>query len=144
VAKFGVQEWADGTALYYILSDPLFGVSDWLRPGMLEMLQHGPVVAVFTWGTILLELALFLGLFLPTAVAKRLLAVGILFHALIAAVMGLVTFGLSASAALILYLQPAQDELRFSYLSRLLRSTTHLRTRGTGGAEARESNIYTI
>lgn len=107
VAKLTVEEWVDGTAIYYWLGDPTFGASEFTR-GLFSALFRIPLaVAALTWGPILVEFLLFLGAI--GAVAKRwnlyLLATGLLFHATIALTMGLVSFGVVMSGALVLGLR---------------------------------------
>jgi antimicrobial peptide system SdpB family protein len=106
IAKLGVTEWANGTALYYWLNDPTFGTPLWLRDFLRPVLSAGPVVAALTWGTIALEFALAVGLFLPKRRWKPLLVGGLTLHAGIAVLMGLSSFALAMFAALILFLRP--------------------------------------
>lgn len=113
VAKFGVAEWADGTALYYWLSDPVFGAPHWARSFLEPVLENGLAVAALTWGSMLIELALFLGLVLHRRFWKYLLPLGIVFHAAIALGMGLLSFSTAMTGALILYLRPFDEEFAF-------------------------------
>jgi antimicrobial peptide system SdpB family protein len=106
IAKLGVTEWADGTALYYWLNDPTFGTPLWLRDPARPVLSLGPLVAALTWGTIALEFALAVGLFLPKRRWGPLLAGGLILHAGIAVLMGLPSFALAMFGALILFLRP--------------------------------------
>jgi antimicrobial peptide system SdpB family protein len=106
VAKFGVPEWRDGTALYYWLTDPVFGTSGWLSPLVRFLVKSGPGVALMTWGAIAIEILLAMALFMPARRWKYLLIAGIAFHSLIAICQGLVSFGVVMSGALILYLRP--------------------------------------
>lgn len=106
VAKLGVAEWADGTALYYWSRHPSYGSPPWLRP-VSDLVTHSPVgVAAITWGSVALEFALALAIVLRPAARRPLLVAGLLFHGLIALDMGLVSFGAAMSAALLLYLLP--------------------------------------
>lgn len=116
VAKFGVAEWADGTALYYWLNDPVFGAPHWVRPILAPLLENGLAIAAITWGSMLIELALFLGLVLHRRFWKYLLPLGILFHASIAFGMGLLSFSTAMTGALILYLRPFDQEFAFERL----------------------------
>ncbi|MEW6322979.1 MAG: sporulation-delaying protein SdpB family protein [Acidobacteriota bacterium] len=104
--KMAVGEWADGTALYYWFTDPLFGGPGWMAGPMRWLLDSGPLLALATWSSMLLELALFAALVMPRRARAVLLVAGIAFHAAIAAVHGLITFSLVMVAALILYLRP--------------------------------------
>lgn len=92
--------------MYYWLLHPTFGVPAALRPLAVRALAHAPVVAAITWGSIVLELLLFCGLFATRAARKVLLLAGIVFHFGIMVLMGLGTFSIVMWAALILYLRP--------------------------------------
>jgi antimicrobial peptide system SdpB family protein len=109
IAKFGVAEWADGTALYYWLTDPLFGAAGWLGPMLWPLLTNGIAVAVSTWGVLLLELLLAMALVMPKRAWKVFLVMGVAFHLAIALVMGLVSFAAAMWAGLILYLRPVEE-----------------------------------
>ncbi|GIG92219.1 sporulation-delaying protein SdpB family protein [Plantactinospora endophytica] len=106
VAKLGVTEWRDGTALYYWLVDPMFGAPLWIRDPLIGVLSHGTAVAALTWGSMALEFALVFGLFAPRHRWPLLLAGGVALHLGIAVLMGLWSFGLAMFAALVLYLRP--------------------------------------
>ena len=111
VAKLGVPEWADGTAMFYWSRDPTFGSAPWLRP-VTDLVTYSPVgVALASWGAIALEFCLAMAILLGQRVRRVLLPAGIVFHALIAIDMGLVTFFTAMTSALLLYLLPAGHQL---------------------------------
>lgn len=111
VAKLGVPEWANGTALFYLFHSVIFGAPPWLSP-LLSAITGAPVgVALLTWGSIALEIALGLALLLPKRLRPLLLASGLLFHDMIALSMGLISFDCAMSAALLLYLLPMGHQL---------------------------------
>ncbi|MBN9683591.1 MULTISPECIES: sporulation-delaying protein SdpB family protein [unclassified Corallococcus] len=105
VGKFKVQEWVDGTALYYWLLDPGIGAPDWLSRLLLPVLSH-PIVALLTWSVLALELCLSLGLILGRQSQRVLLPLGVAFHAAIAVCHGLISFALIMCGACILLLRP--------------------------------------
>ena len=109
LGKLGSTEWADGTALYYWLSDPVFGVSTWAAPLMDVVLLHPLGTAALTWGTIVTEFALALSLFARRPVRRVLLVLGLALHGSIALLMGLVTFGLAMAGGLVLALFREDD-----------------------------------
>lgn len=111
VAKMGVPEWADGTALYYWLTSPVTGSPIWLDPIVQPVVTSAVGVTALTWGTIVLELALALGLVLPRWTWRPLLIGGLMLHAGITVLMGLLSFSLAMAAALILYLRPTDQAL---------------------------------
>jgi antimicrobial peptide system SdpB family protein len=110
VAKMGVPEWRDGTAVYYWFTDPWFGLSEPVKSWVLPLLANGVVVAAATWGAMALELFLFTGLVAERRHRRVLLCLGIAFHAMIALVHGLPSFSLAMWAGLVLYLHPVDEE----------------------------------
>lgn len=106
VAKLGVREWADGTAMFYWLRHPTFGATGVV--GWIGDLITGSAVgvALMTWSSIALEFALAVALLLRPRQRHWLMVAGIVFHGLIAASMGLISFSTAMTAALLLYLLP--------------------------------------
>ena len=118
-AKFRVQEWLDGTAIYYWWTDPILGLAPWLKTLMLPLLYNSVTITLLTWGPLLVELVLFSALFIDRKWWPYLLKLGIIFHAVIAITIGLISFGLAMTAALILYLQHYEDVVELpSFLNR--------------------------
>lgn len=115
-AKFRVEEWVDGTAVYYWFTHPSFGMAPWLEPLVMPLLTNPITVSLLTWGALLLEVFLFTGLVIEKRYRRWLLILGITFHAGIALIHGLISFGLAMWAALILYLRPFEDEFEFGTL----------------------------
>ena len=110
-AKLGVAEWANGTALYYWFLHPTFGVDGWRRALLLPILVDPVGVTLMTWGAMAIEALLFMGLLMERRFRPHLLVTGILFHAGIAAIHGLPTFGMIMIAGLVLYLVPTDRAL---------------------------------
>lgn len=109
VAKLGVEEWADGTALFYWLRDPLFGAPGWIA-GPVQAITANPVgVLALTWGALVIEFALVLGLVAKRRVRPYLLAASVTLHLSIATLMGLWSFSIVMFAALTLYLRPLEQ-----------------------------------
>jgi antimicrobial peptide system SdpB family protein len=136
VSKMSINEWIDGTVLYYWFTDPLVGLPGWLSPLLLPV-ATSPVVAILTWSALLVELLLFMGLVMPKKAWSALLVAGIAFHGGIALMMGLISFGLAMTAALILYLRPWEREFRLHRLYGIRRvSSPILRQR----AKSKESD----
>lgn len=109
IAKFAVPEWTDGSALYYWLTDPRFGVASWLDPFVRPLLLSGPIVALLTWSVLVGEWALSAGLLVAKQHRAKLLAFGIALHAGIALLHGLVSFAAIMMAALVLFLRPLEQ-----------------------------------
>jgi antimicrobial peptide system SdpB family protein len=116
MGKFGVEEWADGTAVYYFFRNPSFGatpaVLHWIDP----VLWSAVGVCAITWGTVLLEYVLSAALFMQKRYWRPLLIMGLALHAGIAVIHGLVSFALAMFAALILYLRPMDQTFAWAAL----------------------------
>lgn len=110
VGKYTSEEWANGTAIYYWFDNPIFGLSDFWRGIMFPLLKNPYVVTGMTWGTLLLEILLFLGIVLRGNEANRkyLLVLGVFFHLFIGLFFGLWTFFITMTGALVLFLGPTQ------------------------------------
>jgi antimicrobial peptide system SdpB family protein len=108
VGKLRVQEWTDGTALYYWFTHPDFGASRPLFWLLRPLLIHGTTLALMTWCSILVEFSLFMALVMPKRAWGYFLRLGIAFHVMIALIHGLVSFGFAMIAALVLYLRPTE------------------------------------
>lgn len=117
VAKLGVTQWADGTAMYYWITDPRFGAPPWLSWLFEPILTHGFTVALFTWSVIVGEILLSAGIFMPHRAQKYLLAAAIAFHVGIALVIGLVSFAFAMIAGCLLYLRRVDDTFDIAALT---------------------------
>ncbi|PTL77927.1 sporulation-delaying protein SdpB family protein [Vitiosangium sp. GDMCC 1.1324] len=113
VGKFAVDEWTNGTALYYWLLHPSFGASPWLASLLQPLLAHGPTVTLLTWSVLILEYALSAGIFMTPGRRSLLLPFGLALHAGIILIHGLVSFGTIMMAALLLFLHPSSSPLRW-------------------------------
>lgn len=113
VGKLEVEEWVNGTATYYWFTEPMFGLSSWLAPIITPLLVSPWGVCFITWGVIVFEILLFLGLTLHSKWRSTLLILGIAFHFGIVLIHGLVSFFFAMSAALLLYLRPKTDHITF-------------------------------
>jgi antimicrobial peptide system SdpB family protein len=106
IAKLGVVDWANGTAMFYWFHSVLFGPPPWLTPLTGAITGTSIGVASITWGSIALEVLLGIALLLPARTRPYLLAAGLAFHDGIAATMGLISFDGAMTAGLLLYLLP--------------------------------------
>jgi antimicrobial peptide system SdpB family protein len=108
IAKLAVQEWANGTAIFYWFTHSIHGAPFWLRTWLYGVLSHPPMVLFFTWGTLLLECLLFMAIFNDrhSLACRILFYTAMAFHAGIIVVHGLGIFFFSMAGGLILYLYP--------------------------------------
>ncbi|MER6069677.1 sporulation-delaying protein SdpB family protein [Streptomyces sp. NPDC001817] len=94
ISKFGVADWANGTAEYYFLRDNMFGVA---KPwdGLLLALSKYPVIVVgMTWGALVVELLIAVCILGSDRWRKVGLVLDILLHGSIILLMGLWSFAL--------------------------------------------------
>lgn len=104
VGKFFVEEWVNGTALYYWFYNSFFGMNDYLVPIMNPILKSPIFITILTWGVLVLELSLSFGIFYKKNRTKLIFCViGIFFHFFIMLFHGLASFFLIMSATLILF-----------------------------------------
>lgn len=101
IAKFGVAEWADGTALWYWSRQQVFGFPEYLRAVADSLFSVGWIVASATYGVLAIEM--FLGLAVCMARRWKALAmiIGFLFHLGIAVALGLISFAFSTFGLLV-------------------------------------------
>lgn len=111
VAKYSVEEWADGTALYYWLRHPVFGASAAVRPIVESVILSPVLLPLATWGVLVLEGLLAAALFIHPRHRPKLFWFAALFHLGIALLHGILTFAIAMEAALILYLLPVSRTL---------------------------------
>ncbi len=126
VGKLKVEEWRDGTAVYYWFTDAWFGFPSYLQ-FLAPALNQPLVVAGITWGAIVLELFLFTGLVMERRWRPWMMVAGMGFHLGIAAVHGLLSFALAMWGGLILFLWPL--ERPFEVRARALALSAALRAR---------------
>ncbi len=108
IGKMDVEEWMNGTAMYYWLNVPLFELPLWLDTIFTPLLKSSLFLTISTWGVLIFELLLFLGLVLDKKWRLPLMVSGILFHFFIILLFGLSSFFFAMTGALILYLGPVQ------------------------------------
>lgn len=112
VQRLKNPEWADGTALYYFFTDPVFGLPDY-QLSILEPILNSQLIIPITWSVTVFELFLAACIITSFKFKKIGLYLGILFHVGIMLTLGLITFGTVMIAALVLYLVPFNYTLSF-------------------------------
>jgi antimicrobial peptide system SdpB family protein len=120
-AKMQVNDWTNGTAVYYWATNHYHGVADWIKPLTISLLSNTYIVMGLTWGVIVFELLLASAIVMPPTSRKRklLLVAGMIFHLGIVSVHGLVSFFFAMSALLVLYLRPANVQINLSAFTKL-------------------------
>ncbi|MGB4774166.1 MAG: sporulation-delaying protein SdpB family protein [Daejeonella sp.] len=104
ISKLKVNEWVNGTALYYWFTEPNFGMPNYLYPLIMPLIEDRLILPIFTWSVILCEFFLFLAFNFNNNWRRRWLVIGILFHLGIFVIHGLFSFFLAMTGGLILYL----------------------------------------
>ncbi len=103
--KFAVPEWANGTALYYWLSDPIVGLGLYNDSFIYQnFLSNTFVISLLTWSVLALEMLLFMGLLASSKNKTRLFVAGVAFHFMIILAHGLISFFMAMTGILMLYL----------------------------------------
>ena len=115
IEKLKVEEWRNGTAVYYFFSSSILGMPNYLKPLMNPILTNPFFVTVITYGTLFLEFMLFCSIFMQRNLKLILFLIGVSFHFLIVIIHGLPTFFLSMSGALVFLLLPKNDFLQNIY-----------------------------
>lgn len=113
VGKMPIDDWANGTAVYYWFNNPTFGMCSWMKPILNPLLTNPYIIVILTWGVIMFEFILFLALFLDKKYYRSLLISGMIFHFSIIVIHGLFSFFLSMAGALLLYLAPIDQQLNW-------------------------------
>lgn len=115
-AKLNVEEWINGTAVYYWATHNIFGVNDIFLQFINFMLSNKYIVVLFTWGTIFIEIIFFGWIFIRRNTWNWLLLflLGFLFHLGIVFLFGLFSFFFSMLGAITLYYFPKHKNFKFS------------------------------
>ena len=106
IGKLKVEEWSNGTAVYYWLNDSVFGLNYSLLEHINPILKSPIVVTLLTWGTLLIELSLALAVFglKKEKICRMFLFIGVFLHFSFAMCFGLISFFFAMFGALLLYL----------------------------------------
>ncbi|HEX8019993.1 sporulation-delaying protein SdpB family protein [Mucilaginibacter sp.] len=119
-AKLGVNEWQDGTAVWYWFKDYDFGYNFYVAKIMDPILKTPLLVTSITWFSIFFEFFLFLGLFVEQKYRKWFFISGVFFHFLIIIINGLFSFFFAMFGALILYMRPIDEIFCFASVKAFL------------------------
>lgn len=119
---YKVEEWRNGTAVYYFSKDPLFGTE---ILDNFEVLSFTFFATLFTWGTLLLEFVFAGALFMNYKTKKWILPFAIFFHFCIALMFGLTSFMFGMLGGLIIYLLNPNG-IQFSTSQKAQKSTAFI------------------
>jgi antimicrobial peptide system SdpB family protein len=102
---YRISEWKDGTALFYIFSNPMFGLPDFVQ-NALNFISQSKYILFLTWSVVLSHLLISYVLLLKRENKINIIFVGFFLHSGIAVLMGLYSFSLVMIGILVLYLVP--------------------------------------
>lgn len=94
ISKFGVENWADGSAEYYIVRSEMFGSAGFMQSAMQFVTSVPFFTICLTWGALLIELAIGITLLGPRRSRALALVMDIILHVGIILAMGLWSFAL--------------------------------------------------
>ncbi|GAA0389684.1 hypothetical protein GCM10010357_07960 [Streptomyces luteireticuli] len=94
IAKFGVADWANGTAEYYFLRDSMFGVARPWDSFFLWLSKNSLIVVALTWGALVIEIAIGVCLLASERWRKAGMVMDVVLHGSIILTMGLWSFAL--------------------------------------------------
>ena len=100
------EEWREGTALFYYLSDPTYGLSHSGKILLGPVLSLPGAVRLSTWAVVLVEGILVLAFFARGRLQSFARVLGLGMHLMIALFLGLPTFSMTMISGLLLYLAP--------------------------------------
>lgn len=107
LAKISVEEWQEGSAIYYIARQEFFG-SGGLFGDLFLWLTAIPLLSlVITWGTILVELSIAVLILFPRNAPSAAFLLSLFLHAGIIVIMGLFSFGLIMIGAVLIAAAPS-------------------------------------
>ncbi|HHQ2897774.1 hypothetical protein CN936_09550 [Bacillus cereus] len=121
VAKLGNQDWINGTAVYYYLQDSMLGLPPILSD-IFSPILSSPLIVLPTWGTIIIQFALFAALFAPRKNWNIMLILALCMHEVFALMLGLISFSLIMLGVLVLYLRPQEKVFQFSFFKKIWNS----------------------
>lgn len=119
IEKLQIEEWRNGTCTYYWFTNNIYGAANWLQPFVKLIMAKSVVVVFITWGTIVFEIILGMAIIMDRKQInwKLLLLLGVVFHLGILLVFGLISFFMSMTSCLVIYLVPVS---RFTTKSELI------------------------
>lgn len=110
-AKLQENEWLDGTAVFYYLQEPMLGLNPWLM-NLFKPILSSWMIIFPTWGTLVVQTILVIGLFAPKRNRKYILLLAIFMHEIFGLILGLISFSAIMFSVLILYLRPFEYEFK--------------------------------
>ncbi len=126
ISKIYLPEWIQGTAVWYYAHHSVFGFIDF--PLMKMLLSNALICFLLTYSVLVLEFLLGISIFQKgqRRYKEILFIIGVLFHMIISVQIGIISFGITMFAALILLLIPLDRhdylELRWKQITFLVKN----------------------
>lgn len=112
IAKFGVDSWADGSAEYYFVRNPMFGSAGPVDTIVKAITTHAVPTALLTWGALAIELVIGIAILGGTRSRRIALICDCLLHIGIIVTMGLWSFSLVMIGSAVIAAAPHGKERR--------------------------------
>lgn len=93
-AKFAVEDWANGSAEYYVSRSYMFGASGFVGDALHSVTSNPLLLAAITWGVLLCEIAIGICILLGATGRKVAFVLALLLHTGIILTIGLWSFGM--------------------------------------------------
>lgn len=106
IAKIRVDNWVNGTEVYYDVISPFFGLTGLRKELLLSVLDHPLILVLLTWGTMAVELFIGIAVFASDRWKAIALVAVLLLHGGIALFLGIVSFSLTMITSAIFCLIP--------------------------------------
>jgi antimicrobial peptide system SdpB family protein len=105
-SKMFIQEWKNGTAIWYYAHHSVFGFID--TPFIEFLLKNSLICMILTYSVLILEFFLAISIFcnINAKIKKIIFVIGIIFHTTISFEIGIISFGFCMYSALIILLLP--------------------------------------
>lgn len=124
-SKLSIPEWVDGTAVYYWINNPTFGLPIFIE-WFPSFIGNPLVITTLTWLPIILEILLSASIFIENYPMRLFLFLsGIFFHFSIMFIFNLPSFFITMVLALIIYFSPKDYILKNKQIPNLREFNAH-------------------
>lgn len=109
---YKVEEWVDGSALYYWFNNTIFGLNSLYMTLFSPIIKTPILLFSLNWMIIIFEMLLATAFLINDKRKIKIMYYGIIFHLMIALMFGLVSFFITMSGCLVLFLYPKSENLK--------------------------------
>jgi antimicrobial peptide system SdpB family protein len=104
IGKLEVDEWINGTALYYWFGDRTIGAAGWADPLTHWLFERPAALALLTWSVLLLEFGLAAAIFMKREHQRSIFYAGLALHLGVLVIHGISSLSLTMIGGLLIYL----------------------------------------